>query len=179
MMTTLAMLFLLAQLSERYATVSVSGWWLVKGAPSYVRPMRVLPGCLWGVLAILFVQIILNVFGGSVLLYALASMPADGALYFVVWFGLLASAVLAVSALFLVLRYPWARYPVVGVEALAMGGGLVALVTGTSTGLANVFFGFAVLVLVYRPEVRTWLTEAEPEMEYSTGPAATYGWARD
>jgi hypothetical protein len=141
---------------------------------------RVLPGCLWGVLAILFCQIILNVVGSSVLLYALASMPAVGGLYFVVWFGLLASVVLAVSALFLVLRNPWARYPVVGVEALAMGGGLVALVTeGTGTGLANVFFGFAVIVLVYRPEVREWFAGAGREMEFGADPAAAYGWPRD
>jgi hypothetical protein len=150
-------------------------------------PKRVLPGGLWLVLAILFVQIILNVFGSSVLLYALGSMPHAGALYFVVWFGLLASAVLAVSALFLVLRNPWARYPVIGVEALAVGSGLVALVaTGTSTGLANVCFGFAVVVLLYRQEVRAWLadvrtgpTPVSTEMDFGSGAPATYGWPRD
>ncbi len=123
-------------------------------------PKRVLPGCLWLVLAILFVQIILNVFGSSVLLYALAEAPRAGGLYFVVWFGLLASAVLAVSALFLVLRNPWARYPVIGVEALAAGSGVLALLTSdTPTGLANLCFGFAVVVLLYRPDVREWLAD--------------------
>jgi hypothetical protein len=34
-----------------------------------------------------------------------------------------------VSVLLLVLRNPWARYPVIVVEALAMASGVVALVT--------------------------------------------------
>jgi hypothetical protein len=51
---------------------------------------RVLPNHLWLVLAILFVQIILNVFGGAVLLYAISGRPGGGLLYFVVWFSLLA-----------------------------------------------------------------------------------------
>lgn len=122
--------------------------------------IRVLPNQLWLTLAILFVQIILNVFGGAVLLYALGDMADPGALYFVVWFSLLASAVLAVSALFLVLRTPWARYPVIGIEALGMVSGLISLATtGTTTGFTNLAFGFAVIVMLGRPEVRAWLAE--------------------
>jgi hypothetical protein len=121
---------------------------------------RALPNHLWLVIAILFVQIILNVFGGTVLLYAISGRPDAGLLYFVVWFSLLASAVLAVSALFLVLRNAWARYPVVGIEALAMASGLVALVTsGAPTGITNMALGFAVITMLYRPEVRSWLTD--------------------
>jgi hypothetical protein len=121
---------------------------------------RVLPNHLWLVLAILFVQIILNVFGGTVLLYAISGRPGAGLLYYVVGFSLLASAVLAVSALFLVLRNAWARYPVLVVEALAVVSGVAALVTsGTPTGITNVAFGFAVVVMLYRPEVRCWLTD--------------------
>jgi hypothetical protein len=121
---------------------------------------RALPNHLWLVLAILFVQIILNVFGGTVLLYAISGRPGAGLIYFVVWFSLLASAVLAVSALFLVLRNPWARYPVIGVEALSMVSGLVALVTsGAPTGVTNIALGFAVISLLYRPEVRCWLAD--------------------
>jgi len=41
---------------------------------------RALPMYLWLVLAILFVQIIMNVFGGSILLYAISSMPDAGLL---------------------------------------------------------------------------------------------------
>jgi hypothetical protein len=121
---------------------------------------RVLPNHLWLVLAILFVQIILNVFGGAVLLYAISGRPGGGLLYFVVWFSLLASVVLAVSALFLVLRNPWARFPVIGVEALAMASGLVALVTsGSPAGVTNIAFGFAVISMLYQPRVRAWLTD--------------------
>ncbi|TDV38622.1 hypothetical protein [Actinophytocola oryzae] len=121
---------------------------------------RALPNHLWLVLAILFTQIILNVFGGSVLLYTISTRADAGLLYFVVWFSLLASAVLAVSALFLVLRNAWARYPVVGIEALTMASGLVALATsGTPTGITNVALGFAVIAMLYRPEVRTWLAD--------------------
>jgi hypothetical protein len=121
---------------------------------------RALPNCLWLVLAILFVQIILNVFGGSVLLYAISGRPDAGLLYFVVWFSLLASVVLAVSALFLVLRNPWARYPVLGVEALAAASGLGTLVTsGAVSGITNIAFGLAVITVLYRPEVRDWLTD--------------------
>jgi hypothetical protein len=121
---------------------------------------RVLPNYLWLVLAILFVQIILNVFGGSVLLYALRGHPGAGPLYLVVWFSLLASAVLAVSALFLVLRSPWARYPVIGVEVLAMASGLVSLVSvGPPAGITNIALGFAVITLLHRPEVRAWLAD--------------------
>jgi len=121
---------------------------------------RVLPNHLWLVLAILFVQIILNVFGGTVLLYAISGRPGGGLLYFVVWFSLLASAVLAVSALFLVLRNPWARYPVIGIEALSMASGLVSLVTsGSPAGVTNVALGFAVISMLCRPEVRAWLAD--------------------
>lgn len=121
---------------------------------------RALPHHLWLVLAILFVQIILNVFGGTVLLYAISGRPGGGLLYFVVWFSLLASAVLAVSALFLVLRNSWARYPVIGIEALSMASGLVAMVTsGVATGLTNVALGLAVISMLCRPEVRDWLAD--------------------
>jgi hypothetical protein len=121
---------------------------------------RVLPNYLWGVLAILFVQIILNVFGGTALLYTISGRQGFELLYFVVWFSLLASAVLAVSALFLVLRNQWARYPVIGIEALAMVSGLVALLTsGTPTGVTNIAFGYAVIVMLTRPEVHAWLTD--------------------
>jgi hypothetical protein len=121
---------------------------------------RALPGHLWLVLAILFVQIILNVFGGSVLLYAISGRQGAGLLHYVVWFSLLASAVLAVSALFLVLRNPWARYPVLGVEVLAMLSGLVSLLTtGTAAGVTNLALGAAVITMLYRPEVRTWLAD--------------------
>lgn len=120
---------------------------------------RALPNYLWLVLAILFVQIILNVFGGAVLLYALAGQPDAGALYVVVCFSLLASLVLAVSALFLVLHSPWARYPVIVVEGLSVASGLVSLATGSVAGLTNVAFGLAVITMLYRPEVRTWLTD--------------------
>jgi hypothetical protein len=125
---------------------------------------RALPNHLWLVLAILFVQIILNVFGGTVLLYAISGQQDVGLLYFVVWFSLLASAVLAVSALFLVLRNPWARYPVIGVEALSMASGLVALVTsGAPTGITNVALGVAVISMLYRPDVRAWLTDVRTD----------------
>ena len=120
---------------------------------------RALPNHLWLVLAILFVQIILNVFGGAVLLYALGGRPGAGALYVVVCFSLLASVVLAVSALFLVLRNPWARYPVIVVEGLSVASGLVSLATGAVAGLTNVAFGFAVITMLYRPEVRAWLSD--------------------
>jgi hypothetical protein len=120
---------------------------------------RALPNYLWLVLAILFVQIILNVFGGTVLLYTLGGRPDAAPLYVVVCFALLASVVLAVSALFLVLRNPWARYPVIVVEGLAMAGGLVSLLTGSSAGITNLALGFAVIVMLYQPEVRTWLTD--------------------
>jgi hypothetical protein len=130
---------------------------------------RALPNHLWLVLAILFVQIILNVFGGTVLLYAISGRPGAGLLYFVVWFSLLASAVLAVSALFLVLRNPWARYPVIGVEVLSMVSGLVALVTsGAPTGVTNIALGFAVISMLYRPEVRCWLADVRtPPRQWS------------
>lgn len=134
---------------------------------------RALPNCLWLVLAILFVQIILNVFGGSVLLYAISGRPGAGLLYFVVWFSLLASAVLAVSALFLVLRSPWARYPVLGVEGLAMASGLIAMATsGSVTGITNVAFGVAVITMLYRPEVRAWLTDVRTPPGHWHGPVA-------
>ncbi len=120
---------------------------------------RALPNHLWLVLAILFVQIILNVFGGAVLLYALSGRPGAGALYVVVSFSLLASVVLAVSALFLVLRNPWARYPVIVVEGLSVASGVVSLATGAVAGLTNVAFGFAVITMLYRPEVRAWLSD--------------------
>jgi hypothetical protein len=121
---------------------------------------RALPNYLWGVLAIVFVQIILNVFGGTVLLYVISGSSNVGLLYFVVWFSLLASAVLALSALFLVLRNTWARYPVIGIEALAMASGVVALVTfGGPSGITNIAFGYAVIVMLCRPEVRDWLTD--------------------
>ena len=121
---------------------------------------RALPNHLWLVLAILFVQIILNVFGGTVLLYAISGQQGVGLLYFVVWFSLLASAVLAVSALFLVLRNPWARYPVIGVEALSMASGLVAVATsGSLTGITNIARGVAVISMLYRPDVRAWLAD--------------------
>jgi hypothetical protein len=129
---------------------------------------RVLPNHLWLVLAILFVQIILNVFGGTVLLYAISGRSGGGLLYFVVWFSLLASAVLAVSALFLVLRNPWARYPVIGVEVLAMVSGLVSLVTsGTAAGITNIGFGFAVVAMLYRPDVRAWLADVRTPARWS------------
>ena len=130
---------------------------------------RALPNHLWLVLAILFVQIILNVFGGAVLLYAISGRPGGGLLYFVVWFSLLASAVLAVSALFLVLRNAWARYPVIGIEALSMASGLVAVVTsGAATGITNVALGFAVISMLCRPEVRGWLADVRtPSGEWS------------
>jgi hypothetical protein len=152
---------------------------------------RALPMYLWLVLAILFVQIIVNVFGGSVLLYAISAVPDAGALYFVVWFSLLASVVLAVSALFLVLRYPWARYPVIGIETIAVVSGLVSVMTsGTSAGLANITFGACVIALLHRADVRQWLTDtrtppghwpgpASAELDLGTGPRATYGWPRD
>jgi hypothetical protein len=152
---------------------------------------RALPLYLWLVLAILFVQIITNVIGGSILLYAISSTPDAGLLYFVVWFSLLASVVLAVSALLLVLRYPWARYPVVGVEALAVVSGLVSVVTsGTSAGLANITFGVCVISLLHRADVREWLTDTRTpaghrpspgraRSDLGTGPQATYGWPRD
>jgi hypothetical protein len=121
---------------------------------------RALPNHLWLVLAILFVQIILNVFGAAVLLYAISGRPDAGLLHFVVWFSLLASVVLAVSSLFLVLRNPWARYPVIGIEVLSMVSGLVALVTsGGPAGFTNIALGFAVIAMLYRPEVRRWFTE--------------------
>jgi hypothetical protein len=130
---------------------------------------RALPNHLWLVLAILFVQIILNVFGGAVLLYAISGEEGVGLLYFVVWFSLLASAVLAVSALFLVRRNPWARYPVIGVEALSMASGLVAVVTsGAVTGITNIALGVAVISMLYRPDVRAWLTDVRtPAGEWS------------
>jgi hypothetical protein len=132
---------------------------------------RALPNYLWLVLAILFVQIILNVFGGSVLLYALGGQPDAGLMYVVVWFSLLASAVLAVSTLFLVLRNPWARYPIVGVEGLAIASGLVSLVTtGTPTGITNIALGSAVIAMLYRPEVRTWLTDLRTPPGHWHGP---------
>lgn len=155
---------------------------------------RALPMYLWLVLAILFVQIILNVFGGAVLLYAISAdpaMPDSALLYFVVWFSLLASAVLAVSVLFLVLRTAWARYPIVGIEVLSMVSGLISLVTsGTPTGIANIALGFAVISMLTRPEVREWLTDvrtppidwpspAGVELDLGTGPQGTYGWRRD
>jgi len=155
---------------------------------------RALPMYLWLVLAILFVQIILNVFGGAVLLYAISAdpaMPESGLLYFVVWFSLLASAVLAVSMLFLMLRNPWARYPIIGVEVLSMLSGLISLVTsGTPTGIANIALGFAVISMLARLEVREWLADvrtppgdwpspAGAELDLGTGPQGTYGWPRD
>lgn len=120
---------------------------------------RVLPNHLWLVLAILFVQIILNVIGGAVLLYTLDGQPNAGALYVVVCFSLLASVVLAVSALFLVLRSPWARYPVLVVEGLAAASGVLSLATGSLAGLTNIAFGFAVVTMLFRPEVRAWLSD--------------------
>jgi hypothetical protein len=130
---------------------------------------RPLPNHLWLVLAILFVQIILNVFGATVLLYAIGGRPNAGLLYFVVWFSLLASVVLAVSTLFLVLRNPWARYPVIGIEALTMASGLVALVTsGSLTGITNIALGFAVITMLCRPDVRQWLADVHtPAMQWS------------
>jgi hypothetical protein len=129
---------------------------------------RALPNHLWLVLAILFTQIVLNVFGAAVLLYAISGRPGGGLLYFVVWFSLLASAVLAVSALFLVLRNPWARYPVIGIETLAMVSGLVSLVaTGTSTGVTNIAFGFVVISVLCRPEVRGWLADVRTPTRWS------------
>jgi hypothetical protein len=130
---------------------------------------RALPNHLWLVLAILFVQIILNVFGGTVLLYTISGTPGGGLLYFVVWFSLLASAVLAVSALFLVLRNAWARYPIIGIEVLAMVSGLVALTTSDApTGVTNIAFGFAVITMLCQPEVRCWLTDVHtPQDEWS------------
>lgn len=132
---------------------------------------RVLPNYLWLVLAILFVQIILNVFGGTILLYSLSGRPGAGLLYVVVCFALLASIVLAVSALFLVLRNPWARYPVLVVEGLAMASGLVSLLTGSTTGITNIAFGAAVLVMLYQPEVRAWLTDVRTPPGHWHGPA--------
>lgn len=128
-----------------------------------------LPNYLWGVLAILFVQIILNVVGGAALLYTISGRQGLELLHFVVWFSLLASAVLAVSALFLVRRNQWARYPVIGIEALTMASGLVALLTsGTPTGITNIAFGFAVLVMLHRPEVRAWLADVRtPAVSWS------------
>ena len=120
---------------------------------------RALPNTLWLVLAILFVQIILNVFGGAVLLYALGGQHDAGLLYVVVCFSLLASVVLAVSALFLVLRGRWARYPVIVVEGLSVASGLVSVATGSTAGVTNVAFGLAVITMLYRPEVRAWLTD--------------------
>jgi hypothetical protein len=132
---------------------------------------RALPNYLWGVLAILFVQIILNVFGGTVLLYAISGRPSVGLLYFVVWFSLLASAVLALSALFLALRNTWARYPVIGIEALAMASGLVSLVTfGGPTGITNIALGYAVIVMLCRPEVRDWLADVHTPPSEWHGP---------
>jgi hypothetical protein len=143
------------------------------GAPGFgsVPDMakRPLPNHLWLVLAILFVQIILNVFGATVLLYAIGDRPNAGLLHFVVWFSLLASVVLAVSTLFLVLRSPWARYPVIGIEALTMASGLVALVTsGSLTGVTNIALGFAVISMLYRPDVRQWLADVRtPAIRWS------------
>ncbi len=138
---------------------------------------RALPNYLWLVLAILFVQIILNVFGGSVLLYALGGQPDAGLLYVVVCFALLASVVLAVSALFLVLRNPWARYPVIVVEGLAMAGGLLSLATGATAGLTNLAFGFAVIVMLYQPAVRAWLTDVRTPPGHWHGPVTPVGMA--
>lgn len=122
-----------------------------------------LPNHLWLVLVILFAQIILNVLGATVLLYA-------GLLYFVVWFSLLASVVLAVSTLFLVLRHPWARYPVIGIEALTMASGVVALVTsGSLAGVTNIALGFAVIGMLYRPDVRQWLADVAVSGHHSAG----------
>ena len=126
---------------------------------------RVLPNHLWLVLAILFVQIILNVIGGAVLLYSLGGQPGAGALYVVVCFSLLASVVLAVSALFLVLRSPWARYPVIVVEGLAAASGVVSLATGSLAGVTNLAFGFAVITMLHRPEVRAWLSDVRTPPE--------------
>lgn len=130
---------------------------------------RTLPMHLWLVLAVLFVQVILNVFGGAVLLYAINSdpgptpaLPDPGLLHFVVWFSLLASAVLAVSALFLVLRNSWARWPVIGIEVLAMLSGLISLVTGATAGLANIALGSCVVWMLVHPEVRDWLADQRP-----------------
>jgi len=109
----------------------------------------------------------------------------------VVWFSLLASAVLAVSALLLVLRYPWARYPVLGIETLVVVSGLVSVMTsGTSAGLANITFGVCAIALLHRADVREWLTDTRTppgywpgpvstDIDVSTGPQATYGWPRD
>jgi hypothetical protein len=134
---------------------------------------RALPNYLWLVLAILFVQIILNVFGGTVLLYALGGQPDAGLLYVVVCFALLASVVLAVSALFLVLRNPWARYPVIVVEGLSMAGGLMSLLTGATAGITNLALGFAVIVMLHQPEVRAWLTDVRTPPAQWHGPIAT------
>jgi hypothetical protein len=138
---------------------------------------RVLPNYLWLVLAILFVQIILNVFGGTVLLYALGGQPDAGLLYAVVCFALLASIVLAVSALFLVLRTPWARYPVIVVEGLSMAGGLMSLLTGSAAGITNLALGFAVIVMLYQPEVRVWLSDVHTPPGQWHGPATPVGMA--
>lgn len=136
---------------------------------------RALPNYLWLVLAILFAQIILNVLGGTVLLYALGGQPDAGLLYAVVCFALLASVVLAVSALFLVLRYPWARYPVIVVEGLSMAGGLVSLLTGSAAGITNLALGFAVIVMLYQPPVRVWLTDVRTPPGHWHGPATPVG----
>ena len=138
---------------------------------------RALPNYLWLVLAILFVQIILNVFGGTVLLYALGGRPDAGLLYVVVCFALLASVVLAVSALFLVLRNPWARYPIIVVEGLTMAGGLVSLLTGASAGITNLALGFAVIVMLFQPDVRAWLTDMRTPPRHWHGPATPVGMA--
>ena len=138
---------------------------------------RALPNYLWLVLAILFVQIILNVFGGTVLLYALGGQPDAGLLYFVVCFALLASVVLALSALFLVLRNPWARYPVIVVEGLAMASGLVSVLTGATAGITNITLGLAVLILLYQPEVRAWLTDVRTPPGHWHGPVTPVGLA--
>lgn len=138
---------------------------------------RTLPNSLWLVLAILFVQIILNVFGGTVLLYTLGGRPDAGLLYFVVSFALLASVVLALSALFLVLRNPWARYPVIVVEGLSMASGLVSVMTGATAGITNITLGLAVLIMLYRPEVRAWLTDVRTPPGQWHGPATPVGLA--
>ncbi len=138
---------------------------------------RALPNHLWLVLAILFVQIILNVFGGAILLYTLGGQPGSGALYVVVCFSLLASVVLAVSALFLVLRNPWARYPIIVVEGLSVASGLVSLATGAVAGLTNVAFGFAVITMLYRPEVRAWLADVRTPPGHWHGPITPVGMA--
>jgi hypothetical protein len=42
-----------------------------------------------------------------------------------------------------------------------------------------VFFGFAAIVLVYRPEVREWFAGTGQEKEFGADPVAAYGWPRD